>query len=87
MGCQKEIAAAIRARDADYVLALKDNQPAMHQAVYEAFVAYADADFTEPSLRQLRTVERGHGRYQHGRDHERQIPARGRRTWWPKRGL
>jgi predicted transposase YbfD/YdcC len=62
MGCQKEIAAAIRARDADYVLALKDNQPAMHQAVYEAFVAYADADFTEPSLRQLRTVERGHGR-------------------------
>jgi predicted transposase YbfD/YdcC len=62
MGCQKEIATAIRGRDADYVLALKDNQPSMHQAVHEAFVAYAEADFTEPSLRQLRTVERGHGR-------------------------
>src|SRR5271156_4144159 len=41
MGCQKEIAAAIRGRDADYVLALKDNQPSLHQAVHEAFVAYA----------------------------------------------
>ena len=27
LGCQKEIAAAIRARDADYVLTVKDNQP------------------------------------------------------------
>jgi predicted transposase YbfD/YdcC len=62
MGCQKEIAAAIRGRDADYVLALKDNQPGMHQAVHEAFVAYAEADFTEPSLRRLRTVDHGHGR-------------------------
>jgi predicted transposase YbfD/YdcC len=62
MGCQKEIATAIRGRDADYVLALKDNQPSLHQAVHEAFVAYAEADFTEPSLRQLRTVESGHGR-------------------------
>lgn len=62
MGCQKEIAAAIRGREADYVLALKDNQPGMHQAVHEAFVAYAEADFTEPSLRRLRTVEHGHGR-------------------------
>jgi hypothetical protein len=25
-------------------------------------VAHAEADFTEPSLRQLRTVDRGHGR-------------------------
>jgi predicted transposase YbfD/YdcC len=62
IGCQKEIAAAIRGREADYVLALKDNQPSMHQAVHEAFVAYANADFTEPSLRHLRTVDRGHGR-------------------------
>jgi predicted transposase YbfD/YdcC len=62
MGCQKEIAAAIRGRQADYVLALKDNQPSAHQAVHEAFVAHAEADFSEPSLRQIRTVERGHGR-------------------------
>lgn len=62
MGCQKEIAAAIRAREADYVLAVKDNQPDLHRAVHEAFVAHADADFSDPSLRRIKTVERGHGR-------------------------
>jgi len=62
LGCQKEIAAAIRAQEADYVLAVKDNQPGLYQAVAEAFIAHADADFTDPSLRRLKTVERSHGR-------------------------
>jgi predicted transposase YbfD/YdcC len=62
MGCQKEIAAAIRGREADYVLTIKDNQPSLHQAVHEAFLAHAEADFADPSLRRLKTVERGHGR-------------------------
>ena len=62
MGCQKEIAAAIRAQEADYVLTLKDNQPALHQAVHKAFVAHADAGFTDRTLRRIKTVDRGHGR-------------------------
>ncbi len=62
MGCQKEIAAAIRAREADYVLAVKDNQPSLHDAVDEAFMAQADDDFNAPTLKRLTTVERGHGR-------------------------
>jgi predicted transposase YbfD/YdcC len=62
MGCQKEIAAAIRAGEADYVLAVKDNQPSLHQAVHEAFVAHADAEFTDPTLKRIRTVDDGHGR-------------------------
>ena len=62
MGCQKEIAAAIRDQQADYVLTIKDNQPTLHQAVHEAFLAHADADFTDPTLRRLKKVERGHGR-------------------------
>ncbi len=62
MGCQTEIAAAIRGRDADYVLAVKDNQPTLHRAVHDAFVAHAEADFTDPSVRRLKTVDRGHGR-------------------------
>src|SRR5712692_10032392 len=45
MGCQKEIAAAIRGREAEYVLAVKDNQPSLHQAVHEAFMAHAEDDF------------------------------------------
>jgi predicted transposase YbfD/YdcC len=62
MGCQKDIAQAIRAREADYVLAVKDNQPALHQAVHRAFIAHADADFSDPTLKRIKTVERSHGR-------------------------
>src|SRR6266849_1904397 len=62
MGCQKEIAAAIRGREAEYVLAVKDNQPSLHQAVHEAFMAHAEGDFSDPSLKRIKTVGRGHGR-------------------------
>jgi predicted transposase YbfD/YdcC len=64
MGCQKDIAAAIRGRAADYVLAAKDNQPALHRAVHEAFLAHAEAGFTDPALRRMKTVGRGHGRHE-----------------------
>jgi predicted transposase YbfD/YdcC len=62
MGCQKEIAATIREREADYVLAVKENQPTLLHAVQQAFLAHAEADFTDPTLRRLRTVDHGHGR-------------------------
>jgi predicted transposase YbfD/YdcC len=62
MGCQKEIAAAIRGKEADYVLKLKDNHPTMHAAVRQAFGELALNDFAAPGVRQHRTCERGHGR-------------------------
>lgn len=62
MGCQTDIATAIRGRAADYVLAVKDNQPSVQRAVHEAFLAHAEDDFSDPSLKRLKTVERGHGR-------------------------
>jgi predicted transposase YbfD/YdcC len=62
MGCQKEIAKAIVAKKADYVLQVKENQPTLHAAISEAFIRFADEDYTEPSLRRFRTVDRGHGR-------------------------
>jgi predicted transposase YbfD/YdcC len=62
MGCQKDIAAAIRTCQADYVLAVKDNQPDLHQTVHEAFLAHAEDDFSDPSLKRTKTVERSHGR-------------------------
>ena len=48
MGCQKEIASAIRGRDAVYVLSVKDSQPSLprKEAVQEAFLAYAEDSFT-----------------------------------------
>jgi len=62
MGCQTEIAAAIRAREADYVLAVKDNQPTLHEEIHQAFMAHAEDNFSDPSLKRIKTVERGHGR-------------------------
>jgi predicted transposase YbfD/YdcC len=62
MGCQTEIAAAIRRRGADYVLAVKDNQPGLHEVIHEAFVAHAEQGFADASVKRLTTAERGHGR-------------------------
>ncbi len=64
MGCQKDIAAAVRGRQADYVLAVKDNQPTLHRAVHEAFLAHAEAGFPTPAVRRLKAVGRGHGRHE-----------------------
>jgi predicted transposase YbfD/YdcC len=60
MGCQIDIAKAIRAQEADYVLAVKDNQPTVHQLIQEAFDA--DLDCRQPQARRWRKVERNHGR-------------------------
>jgi predicted transposase YbfD/YdcC len=59
-GCQKDIAAAIVAKDADYVLALKDNQPKLAEQVATYFLEQAEAG--NPSVRCHRQVETGHGR-------------------------
>lgn len=56
-GCQSKIAAAIRAKDADYLLALKDNWPALRAEVARFFEA-AGAD----SLDTHETTDHDHGR-------------------------
>jgi predicted transposase YbfD/YdcC len=60
MGCQTEIAKAIRAREADYVLAVKDNQPTVHRLIVDALDA--DLGRRQPQARRCRKVERNHGR-------------------------
>jgi predicted transposase YbfD/YdcC len=62
MGCQKDIAAAIRDAEADYVLALKDNHPHLHDAVRDAFTEVLLQESASPDVRHTRTVDRGHGR-------------------------
>ena len=62
MGCQKEIAAKIVARKGDYVLALKDNHPTLHEAVSNEFTAALEADVPPPALRRHVTVETNRGR-------------------------
>lgn len=60
MGCQQELAAQIVDRHADYVLALKDNQPPLRELVAD-HVAQPRPPGASPVTR-LRTVETDHGR-------------------------
>jgi predicted transposase YbfD/YdcC len=65
MGCQKSITTAIRAKGAHYVLALKSNQPWLHQRV-AAFHAAATAEpqrYWRGAVHETySTVEKDHGR-------------------------
>jgi predicted transposase YbfD/YdcC len=65
MGCQKEIAGKIVAGGGDYVLALKENHPTLHEAVVEEFTAATLADEPPPGMRQHVTVETSRGRKEH----------------------
>ena len=62
MGCQKEIAKQIVDAGADYVLAVKDNQPTLHHAIERHFHAIHNNQLKDSSLRQCSKREDGHGR-------------------------
>jgi predicted transposase YbfD/YdcC len=62
MGCQKEIAQKIVVAKADYVLAVKDNQPKLCQAIADFFSAQLEDDFEQAPHRRHETHEKGHGR-------------------------
>jgi predicted transposase YbfD/YdcC len=61
MGAQKEIAAKIREKGGDYVLALKGNHPNLNELVRSIFTGIAD-ESDDRERRHLRRVERSHGR-------------------------
>lgn len=62
MGCQKEIAAKIVEGGGDYVLALKDNHPTLHDTVAHAFTAALEADVPPSGMRRHVTTETNRGR-------------------------
>jgi len=62
MHCQKNTIAAIRAKGADYLIAVKDNQPKLHRLLQELFISYGEQDYKVPGLRCQKTVERNRGR-------------------------
>ena len=62
LGCQTEIAAAIVARKANYCLAVKGNQPTLHQGLMDFFEDHLNDDFARTKARRHETIERGHGR-------------------------
>ena len=56
MGCQRAIAEKIIARGADYLLAVKGNQPNLHQAIQDAFIDRKD------QIVHAEQLEQWHGR-------------------------
>lgn len=62
MGCQRSIAEAIRGKNGDYLLAVKDNHPTLCREIKANFDAVTDAPTPHPELRTHYRSERGHGR-------------------------
>lgn len=63
MGCQKGIAACIVEKGADYVLALKDNQPTLAEDVS----LWLDTEYAAKRLVVHETLDKGHGRIEERR--------------------
>jgi predicted transposase YbfD/YdcC len=62
LGCQKDIATKIVDGQGDYVLAVKDNQPKLHEAIREVFSDPHQAELMTRPHREHQTAEIGHGR-------------------------
>jgi predicted transposase YbfD/YdcC len=62
MGCQKEIAQAIRDTQADYLLQVKGNQPTLQADIIASFQAAFEADYEGYAHDLWVWQERGHGR-------------------------
>ena len=68
MGCQREIAETILAGGGDYLLAVKDNQPTLHQDLQTTFDEATDArhrtvdEQPRPAVEVTQDVDKGHGR-------------------------
>ena len=62
MGCQREIARKIVAKEADYVLALKGNQGTLNEDVELFFAEQKACKFKDTKVSQYETLEKSHGR-------------------------
>lgn len=62
MGCQKEIARAIVEGGGDFVIAVKDNQPKLREAIAGFFLEHLERDMEDLKYRTHETQEEGHGR-------------------------
>jgi predicted transposase YbfD/YdcC len=63
-GCQTAIAGQIRSGGGDYLLAVKGNQPTLHEAVQAVIGRACDSDFAGVEHDGHEQVEDGHGRHE-----------------------
>src|SRR5207245_4198238 len=75
MGCQTEIAAAIRDKGADYILCVKDNQETLHDLVQEEFRRLMDHGRRGVDYQEHQTRERSHGRQATSTYYEAPLPG------------
>ena len=75
LNCQKEIAAAIRRREADYVLALKGNHGSLHGRVEQFFLAVKEGRTHGFTLSSHRSLEKEHGRIEERHFWQANAPA------------
>jgi predicted transposase YbfD/YdcC/predicted DNA-binding protein (UPF0251 family) len=85
MGCQTKIAQAILDAGADYVLAVKENQPTLHDGIAWFFLTGREQGFGRTRVSRHQTRDKGHGREEtrtyYVCDVPRDLPDRQR---WPK---
>ncbi len=62
MGCQVAIAQAILDEDAEYILAVKGNQPTLYNGINGFFLDNMEDDFARVNVSRHETNEKGHGR-------------------------
>ena len=62
MGCQTEIAKTIIDSKADYVLAVKKNQPTLYDGISWFFLTNREQSFADVRVSRHQTHEKGHGR-------------------------
>jgi predicted transposase YbfD/YdcC len=73
MGCQKDIAAAIRDKGADYVLSVKGNQEHLEEDVIDAFAAN-DEEKSTATVDTHEESDKGHGRQETRWTQTMQVP-------------
>ena len=61
-GCQKNIAAAIIAKEGDYLLALKGNHEKLYEAAQDLFEEHLEDDFARIPVSRFTETETSHGR-------------------------
>ena len=62
IGCQTKIAEQIVKQEADYLLAVKENQGKLYQDLHDLFAGYLEANFPQVPHDYAREVEKDHGR-------------------------
>jgi predicted transposase YbfD/YdcC len=85
MGCQVGIAKDIVDAGADYVLAVKNNQPTLAKGIGAFFEDHCNDDFARVEARRHATIEKGHGREEHRHYVVCRVPENlPDRSRWPK---